>query len=96
MRRKVLPGVLAGFLLAGFVLSGFAANLQAEEVSRMTKEELKETLEKPGVVIIDVRANADWMESRQKIKGAVREDPKKVASWMGKYPKDKTFVFYCS
>ena len=70
--------------------------LRAEEVPRMTPEELKEMLGKPGLVIIDVRSNADWMDSAQKIKGAVRQDPKKVSSWMGKYPKDRTLVFYCS
>jgi hypothetical protein len=91
-KEKVLLGLLAGFALSGF----FAVNLRAEEAPRMAKEELKEILGKPGVVVIDVRAKADWMDSKQKIKGAVREDPKKVASWMGKYPKDGTFVFYCS
>ncbi len=89
---KVLLGVLAGLILSGF----FIPNLRAEEVPRMTPEELKEMLGKPGIVIIDVRSNADWMDSTQKIKGAVRQDPKKVSSWMGKYPKDRGLVFYCS
>jgi rhodanese-related sulfurtransferase len=31
-----------------------------------------------------------------KIKGAVREDLEKVDTWMNKYPKDKTLVFYCA
>jgi rhodanese-related sulfurtransferase len=92
MIQKVLLGLLASLVLSGF----FAANLRAEEVPRMTQEELKEILGKPGVVVIDVRANADWTDSKQKIKGAVREDPKKVASWIGKYPTDRTLVFYCS
>jgi hypothetical protein len=92
MLQKVLLGLLAGFVLSGF----FAVNLRAEAVPRMAKEELKEILGRPDVVVVDVRAKADWMDSKQKIKGAVREDPKKVASWMGKYPKDGTLVFYCS
>jgi hypothetical protein len=29
-----------------------------------------------------------------KIKGAVREDPKQVSSWIDKYPKDKLLVLY--
>ena len=68
----------------------------AEEVPRITKEELKGMLGNPNVVIIDVRANVDWVGSGLKIKGAVREDPRKLNSWMDKYPKDKTLVFYCS
>jgi hypothetical protein len=31
-----------------------------------------------------------------KIKGAVREEPDKIDSWMGKYGNDKTLVFYCA
>ena len=68
----------------------------AEDVPRMTKEELKELMDKPDVIIIDVRANVDWLGSNLKIKGAVREDPRKVNSWIEKYSKDKTFVLYCS
>ena len=41
-------------------------------------------------------APGDWAPSNTKIKGAIREDPPKVSSWMEKYPKDKTLVFYCS
>ena len=68
----------------------------AEDVPRMTREELKGMLGSPNLVIIDVRANVDWLGSHLQIRGAVREDPKKVNSWMDKYPKDKTLVFYCS
>lgn len=53
-------------------------------------------LSDPSVVVIDVRTEADWKASKFKIKGAVREDPTQVASWMGKYDKDKTLVFYCA
>jgi len=90
--RKAILAVLTSLLLSGFS----AAQVLAEEIPRMTKEDLKGMLGKPDVVIIDVRAHADWKGSQQKIKGAVREDPKKVASWMGKYPKDRTLVFYCA
>ena len=37
-----------------------------------------------------------WKKSNQKIQGAVIEDVGKVETCMAKYPKDKTFVFYCS
>ena len=46
------------------------------------------------VIIIDVRTNFAWETSELKIMGAVREDPNNVNSWISKYPKDKTLVFY--
>jgi len=49
-----------------------------------------------NVIIIDTRLGTDWNDSDAKIKGAVRENPMQVDSWMNKYPKDKTLVFYCA
>lgn len=68
----------------------------SQEASRITKEEVKKMLGNPEMVIIDVRQATDWNASEVKIKGAVREDPQKVSSWMANYPKDKTLVFYCA
>jgi rhodanese-related sulfurtransferase len=68
----------------------------AQEVKRATIEELKGMLGNPDLVIVDVRRDGDWKSSKVKIKGAVREDQEKVETWMGKYPKDKTLVFYCA
>jgi rhodanese-related sulfurtransferase len=62
----------------------------------LAAEKLKEMLGKPELVLIDVRAGADWKASTQKIKGAVREDPDQAETWMKKYPQDKTLVFYCA
>ena len=47
-------------------------------------------------VIIDVRSDHDWQDSNTKIKGAVRENPSKLDSWINNYPKDKTIVLYCA
>ncbi len=67
------------------------------KVPKMTKEELRSIMNRPDVVVIDVRIDQDWAASGEKIKGAVREDPEKdVKTWASKYPKDKTLVFYCS
>jgi len=68
----------------------------AADAPRIEKEKLKDMLGKPELMLIDVRAGADWKASTQKIKGAVREDPDQVDTWMKKYPKDKTIVFYCA
>jgi hypothetical protein len=68
----------------------------AQEVPRITKEELRAMLDSPDLVIIDDRTGTDWDASEFKIKGAVREDPTKVDKWASKYPKDKPLVFYCA
>ncbi len=90
-----LPNVLAVLLTLAF-MGLFAKAAVAQEVPRMTKEELKAMLDNPDVVIIDVRTGKDWKASGSKIKGAVREEPKKAQSWAGKYDKDKTYVLYCA
>ena len=72
----------------------FVTQLFAADVPRMSKEELQPMLGNPDVIIIDVRAGGDWAGSDSKIKGAVREDPAQIDSWINKYPKDKTIIFY--
>jgi hypothetical protein len=74
-----------------FVISGiFIFTAFAQEVPRITKEELLGRLDHSDMIIIDVRPGG----SELKIKGAVREDPKNVSSWIDKYPKDELLVFY--
>ena len=76
---------------------GMNLAMAAEKIPRLTKEELKELLGRPGVIILDVRTTLDWKKSDQKILGAVREDPDKaVKTWAEKYQKDKTMVLYCA
>lgn len=81
-----------------FVLLGCLQNLNTDEkVPRMTKEELKSMLDHPDVIIVDVRLENEWNKSQWKIKGAVRIDPEKeIQSAIGKYARDKTYIFYCS
>ena len=86
---------VAGMLLL-FVVLAWVAHVMAADAPRITKQELKAMMDNPNVIIVDVRTAAGWDESKLKIKGAVREDPSKVKSWIEKYPLDKTFVFYCS
>lgn len=66
-----------------------------DDAPRITKEELKAKLGDPAVTVIDVRYNANWKKSGQKIVRAVREDPNEISSWVGKYKKDQVLVFYC-
>jgi len=84
--------------LAFLILTGCAEKWSIQlTVPKMTKEELKSLLGNPDVIIIDVRAEDDWKEAKWKIQGAVREDSEKdINTWVNKYPKDKTLIFYCS
>ena len=68
----------------------------ASEVTRITKEEVKAILGSPETIVIDVRTEKDWNASAFKIKGAVREDPKEVSTWIERYPMDRTLIFYCA
>lgn len=97
-RRYLILSIL---LAISWGLSGLTSKVQAMgkgvEVPRVTKEQLLSMIGKPGVVIIDVRVPESWKGSKEKIQGAVREDPQKdVQGWLEKYPRDKTLVFYCS
>ena len=74
----------------------FVVRAFAEEVPRISKEEVRTMLGNPDVTIVDVRLSGDLGDSDSKIKGAVREDPRDVETWIDKYPKDKTLVFYCA
>ncbi len=65
---------------------------KTEEVQRIDKERLCSMLGTPGVVVLDVRL----AKSKQKIWGAVHEDPRTVNTWADKYPIDTTLVLYCS
>ncbi len=66
-----------------------------DDAPRITKEELKAKLNEPAITVIDVRYGPNWKKSGQKIAKAVREDPNEIGSWVGKYGKDRTLVFYC-
>jgi len=93
MSRK-LQMVLFGFLLIG--LLGCAQRWSAEDrTPRVSKEELRTMMGRPETVIIDARTEAGWRTSRQKIKGAVRENPLDPERWAGKYSTGSTLIFYC-
>jgi len=92
--KKVI--VLMAGIMVFAVVAFLAMPAVSQEVKRMSIEELKGMLGNPDLVIVDVRRDGDWKSSKVKIKGAVREDQEKIETWMSKYPKDKTLVFYCA
>ena len=66
-------------------------------VLRITKEKLKEQLDKGEmVVLLDVRSHDSYNMSNIKIKGSLRKDPVAVKSWEREIPRDKPIITYCT
>jgi hypothetical protein len=81
--------LLAIFLvLSGMIVKGHAM-AKGVEVPRVTKEQLLSMTGKPEVVILDVRESESWEKSKQKIRGAVREDPEKESPEFPFYSKKR-------
>lgn len=92
-KEWVLLG-MAGAVMAFACMTFVTAD---SKVPRMTKEELRRIMDRPEVVILDVRTGDSWRRSGRMIQGAVREDPgKDVKAWATRYGRDKTLVFYCT
>ena len=86
--------VVIALLLAS---SGYPlASAFGAKAPRIEKDALNARIGQPDVIVLDVRALTDWLLTREKIKGAVRENPKNFNEWYGKYPKGKTIVLYCA
>jgi rhodanese-related sulfurtransferase len=92
--KRIYVMILTAFMMASTVL--FAGAAGAADVELITKEALKSMLGNADDIIVDVRQTSHYEASGVKIRGAVRENPSRVATWMGKYSKDKTLVFYCA
>jgi len=98
MRSVVLivAGLVLALLFAGpsFVTGAADDKIPFPEVPRITKEQLKEMLGKPDLVIIDARPVEQWKYSDQTIPGTAHEDPLSVQIWVQKYDKNKKIVLY--
>ena len=93
---KRLVGSLMSILVMMMACTTLNMSAMSGSVPRMTKDQLKSMLDNPDLVIIDVRAGADWLRSDMKIKGAIREDYNDVKSWAHKYFKGRLIVLYCA
>jgi rhodanese-related sulfurtransferase len=92
-QRFLISAVVVG-LISIACMQQVAKDTKAPVIS---KEELMTIMDRPDVIILDVRVGNAWKAADRKIKGAVREDPEKdVKGWAGGYLKDKTLVFYCN
>jgi rhodanese-related sulfurtransferase len=83
---------LAFLLLFAFAIPAYSA----DDVPRISTEELKGMLGSGDLVLLDVRTEKDWKKSDKKITGAVRVDPNDVGSWAGNYGKDQKIILYCA
>jgi rhodanese-related sulfurtransferase len=88
--------ILLSVFLFPIIHIGIAAASEGGQIGTITIQELKSSLEKHDLLIIDVRDPVGWSKSGDKILGAIREDPSDVTSWAKRYPKDKTIVLYCA
>jgi rhodanese-related sulfurtransferase len=71
--------------------------VMAQHAPRLEKEALKEELDNPDVIVIDVRSASQWKASEWKIKNSVWEDPTEIESWANfKYSRENTFVLSCA
>ncbi|MGC9965770.1 MAG: rhodanese-like domain-containing protein [Syntrophobacteraceae bacterium] len=93
MRRSNFRSSLLACLIAIFAASLAGG---AEGITVISKDQLREELTKPDVIVVDVRTEHDWTSSQWKIQGAQRQLPDEAKEWVGKYPKDKTIVLYCA
>jgi rhodanese-related sulfurtransferase len=83
---------LVFMLLIAFTMPVYGA----EDVPRISTEQLKDILGNPDLILLDVRTEKDWGESDRKIVGAVRVDPDDVSSWAGDYTEDQKIILYCA
>ena len=77
------------------IMLGYAS-AHASDIQRITVEELKALLKSKDVVIIDVRPKAQFDSSKDKLPGAVNENPFEARDWGGKYSKEDPTVLYCA
>lgn len=88
--------IVAALSVICLAAAATASEAMGQGIGRISPEKVKARLGSPDLLVVDVRRAVDWERSDFKIKGAVREDPRRINEWFSKYPKDKTIVFYCA
>ena len=94
--QRLLYRIVLLVLIFTTLTAWSSAPLLAASVGIMTKEELKEKLDSPDLVILDVRTGRDWTSSEFKIQGAVRANPREFDTWSNQHDTAKTLVLYCA
>jgi len=101
--------IVIGAALAGFAAPGAQDPAQAKpdqakgpEIERITAEELKAKLAKnEAVTIVDMRAIDSFVQSADKIKGAIHMKARRLSYRIGfspfkELPRDREIVTYCA
>ena len=102
MKNKIIPIAAGLFGLLVFLLVGSTGCTHKDAsrpypVKRISKEQLREQLARPDIVIIDVRSKRDWENSDKKIPGSIyKSPPLSSAAWAAVYPADQPIVLYCA
>ena len=86
--------ILSLFLFLGAMMGIVRAD--EENVPRMTMDELRSMLGKPGVEILDVRVGPQIGRDAWKIYSAKRLEAKRVEDWAKEFDPSDTIVIYCS
>ncbi len=74
-----------------------AAQSQADEVSRVTADEVKTRMERgEPIAFVDSRSDHAWSSSSEQIRGSIRVPPQDAASHLAEVPKDRSIVVYCT
>jgi hypothetical protein len=94
-KEKTMRKIMSWTLVLAVSLGLAVPCLAAPQVPLVSQQTLKSWLKDPDLMIIDVRLFS-YATSKRKIKGAVHQDPKAVATWAASLPQDKKIVLYCA
>jgi rhodanese-related sulfurtransferase len=102
-RTKVFVGTAAAIAVAAFTLSSFlpaAGSSSSDRATppagfhRMTIDELKPQFDRGEIIVIDVRDQADFLQSH--IPGALQIPLSRIEGEISYLPKGKPIVTYCT
>lgn len=80
-----------------FLMAAAAFSAGADDVARITPEELSARLSKgEKIVVVDVRSPGSYERSGVKIRGAVRVSPNDPGRAASEFAPSSPLVFYCT
>jgi hypothetical protein len=99
MTRWQLAGRLCFLMFAAGLIVNFlpAVSRAADNVPRITIQELKEKMDRgEQIVILDVRTGNDYASSKLKINGAVRIPVDQLKDRYQELPANREIIAYCA
>ncbi len=93
--KKLLFSLAILFILGSYANGVLTPKAGAQEVPRITAEELKDKLDrKADVIVVDARSKDSF--ERGHIKGAISMPLEDVEERHKELPRDKEIIFYCT